>query len=238
MKFYVFYGIFWENYIRIGFFKEFMNDITKKGLAIVLSRLRDKKGKKVSFEQYSTDSEIASSVLWFMFMKDKKRIKKVMDLGCGNGIFGLGCLLLGSEKVYFVDKDKEMIEIAKKNYKELKNKGLVNGRGVFINKDVRELGKGFIKAKIGVVIENPPFGTKKRNEDMVFLSKAFKISDVVYSFHKTSTKDFVFRFANNKGFVVSDVMDFRMVIKKEFSFHKKPRKFIEVSCFRFEKIKN
>jgi len=207
-------------------------EISKKRLAIILSKLKDKKGKKVSFEQYRTDSEIASSVLWFMFMKDKERMERVADLGCGNGIFGIGCLLLGSERVYFVDKDSEMIRIAKENYERVKEEGMFEGKGIFINKDVRE-----INIRAGVVIENPPFGTKKKGEDIVFLEKAFSIAEVVYSFHKTSTKEFIIEFGRKKGFEVSNVFDFRMSIGKQFDFHKKPRKFIEVSCFRFERCR-
>ena len=84
---------------------------SKKALAVLLSRLEGFIGPKVRVEQYATDPEIAAEVLWQAFMKGD--IGKVsVDLGCGTGILGIGLLALGSKKVYFIDSDQKVIDIA------------------------------------------------------------------------------------------------------------------------------
>ena len=44
----------------------------------------------------------------------------VLDLFAGTGSFGLECVSRGSEKVYFVEKYNQSIEILQKNIKKLK----------------------------------------------------------------------------------------------------------------------
>ena len=210
----------------------YMKRLSKSSLAIELAGLRDIEGKKVRVEQYSTESEIAAEVLWEGYMKGDLR-GVVADLGCGNGILGLGALLLGSRRVYFADSDGEAIETAKENYEKLKSEGKIAGDGVFLVEDVEDFIK--VRDKVDCVVENPPFGTKIEHADRKFLGVAFKIAAVIWSFHKTSTKDFVERFAEDNGFIVTNVFDYNFPIKHSFEFHKKPKKMIEVSCFRFVK---
>ena len=44
-------------------------------------------------------------------------------------------------------------------------------------------------AEFDTVVMNPPFGTRNTGIDTVFLLNAMKISNVVYSLHKTSTRE-------------------------------------------------
>ena len=93
---------------------------SKKALAMLLSGLEGFIGPKVRVEQYATDPEIAAEVLWQAYMKGD--IGKVsVDLGCGTGILGIGLLALGSEKVYFIDLDQKVIDIAKENLSKLES---------------------------------------------------------------------------------------------------------------------
>src|SRR3989338_7891909 len=85
---------------------------SKKELAVLLSKLEGFKGPKVRAEQYTTDAEVAAEVLWAAYMKGD--IAKVsVDLGSGPGMLGIGLLMLGAQKVYFVDFDQKAMEIAK-----------------------------------------------------------------------------------------------------------------------------
>ena len=85
---------------------------SKSGLAVVLSRLSVFQRPKVRVEQYPTDSEIAAEVLWSAFMKGDIDKMCIADLGCGTGILGIGALLLGAKKVYFLDIDQNALETA------------------------------------------------------------------------------------------------------------------------------
>jgi putative methylase len=124
---------------------------SKSQLAIALSKLQVFPTPKPRLEQYPTDSEIAAEVLWFAGMRNDIKEKTVTDLGCGTGILGIGALLLGAKKTFFIDKDKEALAILGSNLKKLKiKKGFE-----IIDADISKFNK-----RVDVVIQNPPFGTK------------------------------------------------------------------------------
>src|SRR3989338_11601347 len=89
--------------------------ITKSRLAIILSKLRQFENPKFLDEQYTTDSEIAAMVLWNAYMSGNIKGKTIAYLGAGTGILGIGALLLGAKKVFFVEKDENAVKILKEN---------------------------------------------------------------------------------------------------------------------------
>ncbi len=202
--------------------------LSKSGIAIALSAIKWVSKPKVSAEQYITNSEIAATMLWSAYMKGDIKGKVIADLGCGSGILGIGALILKAKKVFFVEKDKKLLEIVKENLRKIKSES--SARVEFICCDVADF-----SSKVDTVIMNPPFGTKVRHTDTVFLKKAFEISNVVYSFHKSETKEFIIGFANRNGFSVAGVLDFMFPLKPTMGFHKKRIKYVNVSCFRFVK---
>ncbi|MEK6869121.1 MAG: METTL5 family protein [Nanoarchaeota archaeon] len=202
---------------------------SKKQLAVLLSKLRGFEGPKVRVEQYTTDPEVAAEVLWTAFMKGD--IGKVsVDFGSGPGMLGMGLLMLGAQKVYFVDFDQKAMEIAKSNVAKVKSEYYLTGDAVFRWQDIRDFNE-----QVDFVIMNPPFGVKVRHADREFLKKAFEVGKVVYSFHKTESKKFLERFAKDNNFEITDVFDFNFPLKATMSFHSKRIKRILVSCLRFEK---
>lgn len=55
-----------------------------------------------------------------------------------------------------------------------------------------EEAKATLRCKADIVVMNPPFGTRKKHADRIFLEAAFQIAHVaVYSLHKTSTRTFI-----------------------------------------------
>lgn len=204
---------------------------SKKALAVALSKLEGFKEAKVSAEQYPTDPEIAAEILWNVQMKGELG-KVSADLGCGTGILGIGLILLGKVRVYMVDSDLEALETAKRNLEKVKSEYEVHGQAVFVHQDVGDFGK-----KVELVVENPPFGVKKRNADRAFLMKAFEISDTIYSFHKSESKSFLGKFSTENGFRITDIWDFEFPLKATMGFHSRRIKRIGVSCFRLEKTR-
>ena len=204
---------------------------SKKALAVLLSMLEGFKGPKVSVEQYTTDAEIAAEVLWEAFMK--MDIGKVsVDLGCGTGILGIGLLLMGAEMVYFVDSDEVSLEVAKRNLDKVKSEGYLLGEAVFRCQDVNDF-----EERADLVVQNPPFGIKVRHMDKVFLNKAFELSNLVYSFHKSESKRFIEAISDDNGFKVTNIWDFEFPLKATMSYHTRRIKRIKVSCFRIENQK-
>lgn len=211
-----------------------MTKIGKSRLAIVLSKLKGFTEPKVRVEQYSTDPEIAAEMLYMAYMTGDIEGKVIADLGAGSGILGLGASLLGA-KVYLVESEDKAVEMMEKNLEFLKSEFgevFVPGNVEIIHDDVGGFGK-----KVDTVVENPPFGTKEKHIDRVFLEKAFKISRVVYSFHKTSTKEFIVSLAIKNGFRLGGVVDYDFSLKHTMKHHRKPKKKIKVSLFRFVKEK-
>ena len=95
----------------------------------------------------------------------------MIDYGCGSGILGIGALLLGAKLVYFLDSDKNALDICKSNLDRFSKYKLI------LN-DV----SGF-SFKVDTVIMNPPFGVQNRKADKVFLETAMKNSDNIYFYH-------------------------------------------------------
>lgn len=203
---------------------------TKKKLALLLSELKTFENPKFQLEQYQTDSEIASDALWDSYLQGDINKKIITDLGCGTGIFGLGALLLGAKKVYFVDVDKEALNIAKQNKSYLEKKLGKKFNASFINKDIKDF-----KLKSEVIIQNPPFGTKKLHADKLFLLKAMKLANTIYSFHKLSSAEFIKRFLEDNGFKLVYIKKIKFPLRLIFTFHKKKKYMVDVGYFKFKK---
>lgn len=196
--------------------------VSKSQLAIALSKLKTFEDPVIQKEQYATDSEIAAEVLWNAFMSGDIEDKTVADLGCGTGVLGIGALLLGAKKVYFVDKDEPALKIAQKNCKELELDG------EFVNTIASEFSE-----KVDTVVQNPPFGTRSKHADRIFLETAFGIASVIYSFHKTSTKEFIIKKAEENNFNVTHEWKVNFPLKKTYDHQKKRLEKIDVTVFRF-----
>ena len=199
--------------------------LSKSTLAVRLSKLKGFLQPKLASEQYATDSETAADLLWLAFMNGDVKNKVIADFGCGTGILGVGCLLLDAKKVYFIDNDPSALETAKANLSSLK------GKYELIESAIAGVG-----LKTDVVIQNPPFGTKRRHADKEFLLKAFETAGVVYSIHKASTVEFVSRLALSNGFQATHVLRRDLPLKRQHGFHRRRIHRIEVACIRMVRL--
>lgn len=195
----------------------------KKELEILLERVEDIKESDVEREQYSTPATVASELLHFAFMNGDIEDHVVFDLGCGNGILGIGAKLLAAKEVVGIDSDGKVIEVANANSKRL---------GVEV-----EFRRCDVRGVVGhgdTVVMNPPFGAQRRNRhaDRIFLEKAFEIAPVVYSIHNVGSESFLRSFAPHVAIVRFPVA---FPLKRRFWFHKKEKKFIEVDIYRMER---
>lgn len=206
------------------------NNLSKGRLAIILSKLKQFSGANAKEEQYTTDSELTAEVLTQGATLGDFADKEVVDLGAGTGILGIGALLLGAKEAVFVDKDEKVLKIAEENYENVKKEHPV-GKALFVNKDIIEFSHN-----ADTVVMNPPFGTKKAHADREFLDKAFKTAPIVYSFHKTTTRQFVEAFSRDSGYRITHSWNLEFPLKKTMSFHEKKIKKIEVTAYRFQQV--
>jgi len=210
-----------------------MKNMTKSKLAIILSKLRDFDEHILHLEQYSTPSEIAADIVWKAYMNSDVDGKTILDPACGPGYFGIGCLLLGAKKVYFVDIDEKAIDILKSNLNliKLKYKDL-DEKIVIKNTDIKNFNEN-----VDTVMQNPPFGVKKMHADKIFLEKAFNISETIYSVHKIESKKFIESIAKDYNFKITGYWKYDFMLRKTQGFHKKQKCYIKVGCWRLKKIK-
>ncbi len=142
--------------------------MSKKTLAVELSKVKSFSTPKDEFEQHATDPDIAAQALWTAYMNGWIERKTIVDLGAGTGLLGIGCLLLGAKKVFFVEKDREAVTILEENLMKLREEYDTLGETEVIIGDV-----SFLKGVTAdLVVQNPPFGTRNTHMDKMFLEKA------------------------------------------------------------------
>lgn len=198
--------------------------LSKGGLGKALSKLEAFEKQKVREEQYATPSELAASLLWQAFMLGDIQDKRVVDLGAGTGILGIGAALLGGN-VTLLEKDKTALTIAKKNAQR------AGARVELVHDDISSY-----QPKFDTVIMNPPFGTKTKHADAQFLHKAVQLAPVVWTMHKSSTRKFIINFATKQGWTITHEEMVRFPLPRTHTFHKKPVAFVEVTVFRLQSL--
>jgi len=196
--------------------------LRKKRLEILLSKLKSLQSPKRDLEQYSIPANLAAEMLYIAdSIYDDLHGKTVLDLGTGAGRLAIGAQLLGAKRVVGVDVDPSAITIARSNGVEL---------GVKIEWVVADIEA--IRGSFDTVIMNPPFGTRIRHKDRVFLSKALDVGKVVYSLHKRSTRRYLLDFIASRNRIVHGLFEFDLEIPHMFNFHEEEKYSVEVDLYR------
>jgi len=196
--------------------------LRKKRLEILLSKLKSLQSPKIDLEQYSIPANLAAEMLYIASsIYDDIYGKSVLDLGTGAGRLAIGAHLLGAKRVVGVDVDPSAIAIARSNGVK------VDVKIEWIIADIEA-----IRGSFDTVIMNPPFGTRMRHKDRVFLSKALDVGKVVYSLHKRSTRRYMLDFIASKGGIIHGLFEFDLEIPHMFNFHEEEKYSVEVDFYR------
>jgi putative methylase len=201
-----------------------MKKITKKKhLEMAIQKVPKHPNPKVDLEQYSTPATIAADLLWNAYSLEDIADKKVMDLGCGTGIFAIASKLLGAASAIGVDIDKDSIDLASSYC------GDVN----FICSDICDLENDF---DVDTIFQNPPFGSQKnakKGVDLKFISKAIELSPkVLYSFHMASTEEFLISYFEKNDLEITHIFRYNFPIPKIYEFHTRESANVEVIVIR------
>lgn len=205
--------------------------LTKGKLAVLLSRLKGFNQPKPLMEQYIIPSEVAATVLWNMLLFGDIEGKSIADLGAGTGILGLGAAILGARKVHLIEIDKDALAIARENALFLQEEA-----GVPLPITFEECHIENFTTQVDVVIQNPPFGVQKKHADRLFLEKAFSIANVVYSFHKEESGQFLTTFASEHNFVITHHWASSWSLPATMAHHTKRKHPINVGTWRFVEL--
>lgn len=108
------------------------------------------------------------------------------------------------------------------------------GQCDFILCDVKKIDKNMQLKAFDTVIMNPPFGTREKGADLVFLKMALSLATkAVYSLHKTSTRKRVIAMAKQLGVHSKVIAELRFDLPASYKFHKQNSVDVEVDLIRF-----
>lgn len=172
-------------------------------------------------EQYTTPADVAADMLWTALSFGDIQGKRVADLGCGNGILGIGAALLGAASVSCFDSDPKMVSLAK-----------ANAEASRAQVDIACSDVSSVSGDFDTVVQNPPFGAQNPGADRPFLKAAMRLSDFAYSLHMAETTDFVLKFCTSQKAEVQHIKNYKFKIPFMFEFHRKPAEYVDVSLLR------
>ena len=155
------------------------------------------KGKTISFLKSLTTRPLKDSVKESIFniithsnlININLKNSNILDLYSGIGSFGLECVSRGAEKITFVEKDKNVVEILKKNLLNLNIKKNVN----VVVDEIENFLKNNLSEKFEVIFLDPPFANNNYLNElkMIKQKKSYKKNHIVIIHReRKSTEDF------------------------------------------------
>lgn len=185
----------------------------------------------VMLEQYPTPADLAARMLYTAEASfGDVEGALVADLGTGCGVLAVGAALLGAAHVVGVEVDAAAAAVAARNAAELEvavelvlcDVGALGARG---------------EARADTVVMNPPFGTKLKGADMLFLHRALRLvrpGGAVYSLHKSTTRDHVRAKGREWGAADAAVLaEMRFPLERAHKFHRHDSRDVAVDLWRF-----
>lgn len=190
----------------------------RKDLEMALQKVRGFEDPDPALEQYMTPATMASEILFDAYRAGDVEGMKVVDLGCGTGMFSIGAALLGAGMSIGFDTSEKALEVARSNAEALE----VDVE--FVLSDIRDVEEG-----ADTIFMNPPFGCQNKNADRPFLDRAMELSECVYSIHMAETLNFVKGYCEKRGRQVASYKIYKYEIPHVFAFHTKTKKTIDIA---------
>ncbi len=201
-------------------------DLNKKQLEMALELVPSHPSPKIRLEQYTIPSRTASEML-FIAAKLNNDIEDryVIDLGCGTGRLAIGAALMNAKDVVGVDLDPVALNIAQK----ISNKISVKKKIQWVASDIDG-----VTGRFDTVLQNPPFGVRRKGADRVFIRKALEIGKVTYSLHKSGVRNRVFikSLVSKHKATITDLYQMTLAIPHTFRFHSQRRYVVPVDLYR------
>ena len=197
-----------------------------RSLAIQLSKLQEISSPNLNLEQYQTEGEIAARWLFdIQSFDDLKPGCRVVDLGCGNGILGIGAVLMGAGSAILVDSDEKSCEVSTRNVESL---GISDSVKI-VNLKIGE--KDIEIREADIVVSNPPWGTQKKASDRPFLEEIISIGTIAHLMH-SSQATHIRNFFNEFGWSSEKYGDLDFALPATYGHHSRMRGRTRASLWR------
>ncbi len=207
--------------------------VSQKKLEILLQELDSFIEPSPDLEQYPITASGAALILSIISNTyNDIQNKTIGDLGCGTGILAIGAALLGAKQVIGVDIDPKQLEIAKLNALKLN----LSDKIEWFHMDIENF-----STTVEIIIQNPPFGVQKkeRGMDTIFLKKAIQNARIIYSLHKSGTKnrEYLERIIQKFNAHINAIIPLEISIPHLFIFHKKKQYPVQIDLYRIISLK-
>jgi putative methylase len=187
-------------------------------LAMALSNLPPHPQRDASLEQYATEGDFAARwIAEIVQQGDLETDTRVVDLGAGNGILGIGCLLAGAASVLLVEQDPQCVH-------EYEGAEWLIG-------DVAE----WSGTEVDLVIMNPPWGVQIAMADRPFLETAFNSeAQVIYLLHSAKATH-IENLAKTFDWASEVVLSGSFRLPAQYEHHRSNQGMTDVAVWRFKR---
>ncbi len=150
--------------------------VRRRDLEQALEAIPRHPSPQADLEQYRTPASVAVDLLWEANLDGAIKGRRVLDLGCGTGIFAIGAALLGAESVVGVDVDAASLELGQ-SAAAAGTMARVMARIGWVHADLADWHPE--RGSFDTVLMNPPFGAQKANRraDRLFYQRAAEAID-------------------------------------------------------------
>ncbi len=185
---------------------------------------------KVLLEQYSLPAQLIAFIL--VCVEKDLMNQRIVEFGSGTGRISLPLLKFFSAHLLCVDIDSETMHGLKRLLKSEKLDAEL------LLSAIEFLETYSWKDSYEVTIMNPPFGTKRRGIDIVFLEKALIFSKKVISIHKSNreSRRLIDRISRNYNKSCEILATLEFPIPPLYVFHKKKSHYVDVDVYRISEI--
>ena len=199
---------------------------SRRRLEIALEHIPPHPNPKIKLEQYTISSQTAAEMLFIAeTLHNDITSKRVIDLGCGTGRLAIGAALLDAREVVGLDIDPVAVETARQSAKSMN----VDSKIQWLVSDLEG-----IYGRFDTVLQNPPFGVRKRGADRAFVRKGLEIGRILYGLHKSGrgNREFIKSVASKHKATITDLYQMTLTIPHTFRFHSERRHVVPVDLYR------
>ena len=200
-----------------------------KHLAIKLSKLTPHPCENVALEQYATEGDLASYWMFAVDQLDGFERSTVVDMGAGNGILGIGALLLGASEVIFVESDPAALEVLEANIDSLDDELQARARILSATVGLDEVPL----EGVDIIVMNPPWGVQREKADRPFLEVAFASKATSIHVLHSDRATHLEPMAKEHGWWAETVLRTEFRLPATYEHHAQRKGKTDVKCWRF-----